>query len=141
MLCLFSIVGWNQTRVSAALNKLRESTQKLLPFALDRKFLTEVPGDTPAASIESAVSGDDCGGEQFLVYGPQFGLSNQIVALRNAVVWALLLNRTLVVPHLTGHVSEEKHLAGHSSAVRVPHGHLFDLGRIRAAQLRPRRHP
>ena len=33
----------------------------------------------------------------------QFGLSNQLVALRNAVAWAQLLNCTLVLPHLLAH--------------------------------------
>ena len=42
-------------------------------------------------------------GERYLVYAPQFGLSNQLVALRNAVAWAQLLNRTLVLPHLLAH--------------------------------------
>lgn len=38
-------------------------------------------------------AGDD---ENYLVYAPQFGLSNQLVALRNAVMWAVILKRTLV---------------------------------------------
>ena len=42
-------------------------------------------------------------GERYLVYAPQFGLSNQLVALRNAVAWAQILNRTLVLPHLLAH--------------------------------------
>ena len=41
--------------------------------------------------------------ERYLLYAPQFGLSNQLVALRNAVAWAQLLNRTLVLPHLLAH--------------------------------------
>ena len=55
------------------------------------------------------------GGERYLLYQPQFGLSNQIVALRNAVVWALLLNRTLVLPHLLGHGTAQL-MAAHSDA-------------------------
>lgn len=42
-------------------------------------------------------------GQRYLLYAPQFGLSNQLVALRNAVAWAQLLNRTLVLPHLLAH--------------------------------------
>ena len=38
--------------------------------------------------------------ERYLIYGPQFGLSHQVVALRNALAWASLLNRTLVLPRL-----------------------------------------
>ena len=61
---------------------------------------------------------DGVGGERYLLYQPQFGLSNQIVALRNAVVWALLLNRTLVLPHLLGHGTAQLR-AAHSSAFDV----------------------
>ena len=43
------------------------------------------------------------GQPHYLVYAPQFGLSNQLVALHNAVAWAQLLNRTLVLPHLLAH--------------------------------------
>lgn len=57
-------------------------------------------------------------GERFLVYSPQFGLSNQVVALRNAVVWAILLNRTLVLPHLLGHGTAET-MAAHGDAFDV----------------------
>jgi hypothetical protein len=56
--------------------------------------------------------------ERYLLYSPQFGLSNQLVALRNAVVWAILLNRTLVVPHLLGHAK---------GTPRAEHGHAFSL--------------
>ena len=41
--------------------------------------------------------------EKFLVYAPQFGLSNQLVALSNAAAWAQILNRTLVLPDLLAH--------------------------------------
>ena len=40
---------------------------------------------------------------RYLLYAPQFGHSNQLVALRNAAAWASILNRTLVLPHLTSH--------------------------------------
>jgi len=67
-----------------------------------------------------AVDGGEAvgGGERYLLYQPQFGLSNQIVALRNAVVWALLLNRTLVLPHLLGHGTAQL-MAAHSDAFDV----------------------
>ena len=54
-------------------------------------------------------------GERYLVYSPQFGLSNQLVSLRNAVSWALLLNRTLVLPHLLGHATADV-MEAHGSA-------------------------
>ena len=57
-------------------------------------------------------------GERYLLYAPQFGLSNQLVALRNAVVWALLLNRTLVLPHLLGHGTASS-MAAHGAAFAV----------------------
>lgn len=71
------------------------------------------------------------GEEAFLLYAPQFGMSNQLVALRNAVVWALVLNRTLVLPHLLGHATADV-MAAHSAA--------FDLqaARRRLAPLRVR---
>lgn len=56
-------------------------------------------------------------GQRYLVYAPQFGLSNQLVSLRNAVIWSLLLNRTLVLPHLLGHATAD---------VMVAHGAVFD---------------
>ena len=63
-------------------------------------------------------------GKRYLVYAPQFGLSNQLVSLRNAVIWALLLNRTLVLPHLLGHGSVD---------IRVAHGAAFDTAHAVAA--------
>ena len=75
-------------------------------------------------SAHGRASARDGIGERFLVYAPQFGLSNQVVALRNAVVWALLLNRTLVLPHLLGHGT---------AATMAPHGAAFDAPRAAAA--------
>ncbi|EOD12444.1 hypothetical protein EMIHUDRAFT_104301 [Emiliania huxleyi CCMP1516] len=72
-------------------------------------------------------SGD---GERYLLYSPQFGLSNQLIALRNAAGWASALNRTLVLPHL---VAGPPHAAEVSV---VPHGSLFDVAAA-AAKLRP----
>ena len=66
-----------------------------------REDLASTAGELCAAGAPDR--GEDVGAERYLLYQPQFGLSNQIVALRNAVVWALLLNRTLVLPHLLGH--------------------------------------
>ena len=77
------------------------------------------PGELCAAGAPDR--GEDVGGERFLLYQPQFGLSNQIVALRNAVVWALLLNRTLVLPHLLGHGTAQ---------LRATHSSAFDLSLI-----------
>lgn len=73
-----------------------------------------------ACPAGAPLPGDSSLTERYLVYSPQFGLSNQLVALRNAVVWALLLNRTLAVPHLLGHTDAE---------VRVPHSEVFDIAR------------
>ena len=83
--------------------------------------------------------------ERFLVYAPQFGLSNQIVALRNAVMWALLLNRTLVLPHLLGHGTADA-MALHSAAFDVMHAErvlapelrLEEMPSFLARHLRPR---
>ena len=56
--------------------------------------------------------------ETYLVYAPQFGLSNQFVALRTAIMWALMLNRTLVLPHILGH---------EDATTRVPFESLFEI--------------
>ena len=63
-------------------------------------------------------------GERYLLYAPQFGLSNQLVALRNAIAWAQLLNRTLVLPHLLAHGTVHP---------RAPFGLAFDAASARAA--------
>ena len=63
-------------------------------------------------------------GPRYLVYAPQFGLSNQLVALRNAVAWAQLLNRTLVLPHLLAHGTVFP---------RAPFGLAFDAASARSA--------
>ena len=72
----------------------------------------------------------DGGEERYLVYSPQFGMSNQFVALRAAAVWAVLLNRTLVLPHLLSHGTADERLA---------HGDAFDLTHARLARLAPLR--
>ena len=88
----------------------------------------EPPG---GCALDGGGGGDDdeapadaSGSRRYLLYQPQFGLSNQIVALRNAVVWALLLNRTLVLPHLLGHGTAQ---------LRAAHGAAFDVESARAA--------
>ena len=58
---------------------------------------------------------------RYLLYAPQFGHSNQLVALRNAAAWASILNRTLVLPHLTSHVGG-KPLAAFGAAFDVARG-------------------
>lgn len=58
--------------------------------------------------------------KRYLLYAPQFGLSNQLVALRNAAAWAQLLNRTLVLPHLLAHGAVHP---------RAPFGEAFDVSR------------
>lgn len=41
--------------------------------------------------------------KRYLAFEPQGGLSNQLVALSHAAAWALVLDRTLVLPHLLPH--------------------------------------
>ena len=84
--------------------------------AVDRQAVA--PGADLALGGSAGHSG---AGERFLVYSPQFGLSNQLVALRNAAAWASLLNRTLVIPHL---VTGPTHAASVSLA---RHGAIFDV--------------
>ena len=47
---------------------------------------------------EGSEEGWEAAEERFLVYQPQFGVSNQQAAFRNAAHWAACLGRTLVVP-------------------------------------------
>jgi hypothetical protein len=50
--------------------------------------------------------------QRYLIYQPQFGFSNQQIALKNAAYWATCLNRTLVVPPIfVPRVSEAKILS------------------------------
>lgn len=45
----------------------------------------------------------DSGGEKFLWYAPHSGFSNQLSELKNAVLMAAILNRTLIVPPVLDH--------------------------------------
>ena len=78
----------------------------------------------PCAADGFLNRGSSSTGERYLVYAPQFGLSNQLVALRNAVAWAQLLDRTLVLPHLLAHGSVHP---------RAPFGLAFDATSARPA--------
>lgn len=42
-------------------------------------------------------------GQRFLMYAPHSGFSNQLSELKNAVLMAFILNRTLVVPPVLDH--------------------------------------
>lgn len=90
----------------------------------------------PACALvkSDAFGAGDASTEHFLVYAPQFGLSNQVVALRNAVVWALLLNRTLVLPHLLGHGTAEV-LSPHGTAFDVPRASSLVAERLRIVEM------
>ncbi|KAL1529392.1 hypothetical protein AB1Y20_000343 [Prymnesium parvum] len=69
--------------------------------------------------------------ERFLFYSPQFGHSNQLVALRNAAAWAAVLNRTLVLPHLLGHATEAQYRLGKPDRPKAAYAEVFDLARAR----------
>lgn len=47
--------------------------------------------------------GNDDEEEKFMYYAPHSGFSNQVVELKNALVFAKLLNRTLIVPPVLDH--------------------------------------
>ena len=56
----------------------------------------------------SGSGGKSCGNdeeeeEKFMYYAPHSGFSNQVVELKNALVFAKLLNRTLIVPPVLDH--------------------------------------
>ena len=95
-------------------------------------------------------------GERFLLYAPQFGLGNQQITLRNAVIWALVLNRTLVLPHLLSHsgcsnatlcASSPQEMATHDAAFTLEQSAMSNLAPLRVIEmtrflqlrLRPRR--
>ena len=94
---------------------------------------------------------DGTGGERFLMYAPQFGLGNQQITLRNAVVWAILLNRTLVLPHILGHsgcsneslcTGTSQEMAAHSDLFvvrRIPPARVVDMREFHRRGFRPRR--
>lgn len=42
-------------------------------------------------------------GEKFMYYAPHSGFNNQVMELRNALVFAKILNRTLIVPPVLDH--------------------------------------
>ena len=42
-------------------------------------------------------------GEKFLFYSPHSGFSNQVSELKNAILFAAILNRTLIVPPVLDH--------------------------------------
>ena len=111
-----SLPARREEPVSRALQPHTQSQPEVL------EVLASTAGELCAAGAPDR--GGDVGGERYLLYQPQFGLSNQIVALRNAVVWALLLNRTLVLPHLLGHGTAQ---------LRAAHSSAFDVEAARAA--------
>ena len=129
-LILFHLIGlsllWQDPQLGLAIAGHKPSQQRLVqardpPRPPPPPLWQEPPmlgvGEPAGACALDAANGSalpaEEHGERFLLYQPQFGLSNQIVALRNAVVWALLLKRTLVVPHLLGHGT---------ALLRAPHG-------------------
>ena len=96
-------------------------------------LIDELLGDEPAED-NVALPRD----ERFIVYAPQFGLGNQQITLRNAVIWAMLLNRTLVLPHVLTHAGcSNASLCTSSSAEFAPHDVVYDLTEKSAAALKP----
>ena len=60
----------------------------------------------------------DIFGVRYLVYAPPLGVG-QPVALRHAIAWAVLLNRTLVLPHLLGRSSSSSSGGGGGGVTSV----------------------
>ena len=111
---------------------LRQNTEQFHPALLEKhRPYTKVMNPAPFRTTFTLAKGcpvdqiikaqqhpDYMPYEQFLVYGPQFGLSNQLIALANAVAWARLLNRTLVLPDLLAHGA---------ITPRAPFDHAFNV--------------
>lgn len=75
-----------------------------------RGFLKRVPSEAGFGGLgrilskeENAYGGFLAGGEKYLYYAPHSGFNNQVMELKNALVFAKLLNRTLVVPPVLEH--------------------------------------
>jgi hypothetical protein len=83
----------------------------------------DLAGESPATAPAAMQA------ERYLLYSPQFGLGNQQIALRNAVGWALALNRTLVLPHILGHSGcSNESLCSASAQEVMPHAAAFVTG-------------
>ncbi|KAG6500114.1 O-fucosyltransferase 30-like [Zingiber officinale] len=95
------------------------SVAVLFLFALFLAFRLSSPSDllrslvassSPAASSTATLAparSHQCGvspfGERFLWYAPHSGFSNQLSELKNAILFAAILNRTLIVPPVLDH--------------------------------------
>ena len=102
--------------------------------------------------VDDLLGGDSDGGddaswrvdddsERYLVYAPQFGLGNQQITLRNAVVWAIFLNRTLVLPHILGHSGcSNESLCSATSQEMAAHADLFAIRQIPPVRVLDMRH-
>jgi len=113
--------GARHGSLTSAPQKVRFRWEPRSICAIDQQVGAATGGDGAAPQALAGSMDPKHNEERFLVYSPQFGLSNQIVALRNAAGWASLLNRTLVVPHL---VNGPPHAA---SLTMIHHGALFDM--------------
>ena len=96
-------------------------------------------GDSDGGDDASWRVDDDS--ERYLVYAPQFGLGNQQITLRNAVVWAIFLNRTLVLPHILGHSGcSNESLCSATSQEMAAHADLFAIRQIPPVRVLDMRH-
>lgn len=60
-------------------------------------------GKKKKSSSTSSSCGNDDEEEKFMYYAPHSGFSNQVVEFKNALAFAKLLNRTLIVPPVLDH--------------------------------------
>ena len=104
-------------RTSAAAERRRVMAGAAASVRLPRR---EAPTDPLAGYSVPVMAPAPVAGEQrkFLMYQPQFGMGNQLLALKSAVAMARTLDRWLVVPHYQSNNGRGKY---------VPYGALFDL--------------
>ncbi|XP_072957569.1 O-fucosyltransferase 30 [Typha angustifolia] len=74
--------------------------RSLLPFASSPLSTTQ---SLTSQSAQCGGRAPDLAGQRFLWYAPHSGFSNQVGELKNAIVIAAILNRTLIVPPVLDH--------------------------------------
>ncbi|KAK8968467.1 hypothetical protein KSP40_PGU006586 [Platanthera guangdongensis] len=83
-------------------------------------------------------------GERFLLYAPHSGFTNQLWELKNAIVFAAILNRTLIVPPVLDHHAiilgscPKFRVNGSSDLISAVWDHIMDLIRDQRAHAHPR---
>ncbi|CAA7396120.1 unnamed protein product [Spirodela intermedia] len=76
---------------------------RVVVVSLHSPLLDGINVSAPLLQCSGGSSSPMGNGERFLLYAPHSGFSNQLSELRNAILFAAILNRTLVVPPVLDH--------------------------------------